>query len=116
MLEWIDASGLRLATVHQRPEIALLCLRQRVRLPFRGRCRLTEIRRGDPYVVGFRIERHRLRPVLGHEHLDRGELVGRVFMVNMDPAFASRDKDHARVRLESNRIDTDADGGHRTAE
>jgi hypothetical protein len=52
VLWWINASGLCSAPVHQRPEITLLRLRQWVRLPFRGGCRLTEIRRGHPDVVG----------------------------------------------------------------
>jgi hypothetical protein len=48
----------------------------RVRLSLSGSRRLIEARRTRPDVVVFGIDRHPLRPELGHERLDRDKLVG----------------------------------------
>ena len=51
-----------------------------------------EIRRAQEKVVRLGIDLHRLRPVFSLDRFDFAELVRRIFMVNVDHAFARRDK------------------------
>ncbi len=69
-----------------------------------------KIRRAQEKVVGLWIDLHRLRPVLGLYRLDLAELVGRVFVEDVNHAFARRDKQQTRCGLKDVSVHSGGDG------
>src|SRR6202166_1065965 len=69
-------------------------------LLFGWSCRGIEIRCSEKNIVGLWINLQRLSPVLGLNGFNLAELVWRIFMVNVQHAFARRYEQHAGRRFE----------------